>query len=332
MKKIFLLFLIVVICAGAAIFFGYQKKSENLLIPKNLNFIKGITFSPKNFSANDITDFYNLSKQAGQAVSWAGDWNELANLQNGGPAVIASLAKKYGYIPVIEAQFFNQSDGRLVKPLNEENKQNYKKFAADFAEKFKPKYFGLGIEVNILYEKSPYDFNDFVEFFSEVYDAIKAKSPQTKVFIIFQLEKMKGLNGGLFGGTNNPAKSEWSLLEKFPQSDIIAFTTYPDLIYKNPSEIPTDYYTEIKTHTTKPIAFTEVGWHSSNSPKGWESNEAAQAGFISNFFALAKNLNKELVIWSFLYDQKTFEPFNSMGLRRADGAAKAAWNEWIKIK
>jgi len=29
---------------------------------------------------------------------------------------------------------------------------------------------------------------------------VKSVSPQTKVFTIFQLEQMKGLNGGLFGG------------------------------------------------------------------------------------------------------------------------------------
>lgn len=140
---------------------------------------------------------------------------------------------------------------------------------------------------------------------------------------------MKGLSGGLFGGINDPTKSQWSLLDRFPKSDIIAFTTYPGLIYENPSEIPADYYSEIKSHTVKPIAFTEIGWHSGTGPTGWESSDAEQAGFVTTFFSLTEELNKELVIWSFLYDQDISEPFNSMGLRRSDGNAKPAWDSWV---
>jgi hypothetical protein len=120
------------------------------------------------------------------------------------------------------------------------------------------------------------------------------------------------------------------LLDRFPKSDIIVFTTYPGLIYKNPSEIPLDYYSEIKTRTTKPIAFTEIGWHSEASPLGWESSDTEQAEFVRTFFILTKNLNKELTIWSFMFDQNTIEPSRSMGLRRrTDGTAKPAWDEWI---
>ena len=223
---------------------------------QNSQSLKGFSLSPKSFGSEDFTDFFEKADQAGEIISWAGDWQELSNIQNGGPTVVASLADKYGYIPIIEAQFFTQSSGQLLRPLNDAAKQSYKTSAVNFAEKYKPKYMGFGIEINVLYEKSPEDFEDFVIFYNIVYDAVKAKSPNTKIFTIFQLEKIKGLNGGLFGGTNDPNSARWPLLEKF-KADIIAFTTYPDLIYKNPSEIPADAYTEIKSYTSKPIAFTE---------------------------------------------------------------------------
>jgi hypothetical protein len=292
--------------------------------------LKGVSLSPRSFQQADFTDFFQKAKQAGEIVSWAGDWNELSNTQNSGPTVVASLASTYGYVPLIEAQFFTQSSGALLRPLDDNTKLNYRDSAVAFAERFKPKYLAFGIEVNVLYEKSPSDFEDFTALFSQVYDAVKAVSPQTKVFTIFQLEKMKGLNGGLFGGTNDPSKDQWSLLDRFPKSDIVAFTTYPGLIYKNPAEIPAEYYNEIKSHTSKPIAFTEIGWHSAASPAGWESSEAEQAEFVTTFFQLTRDLNSELAIWSFMYDQQTFEPFNSMGLRRADGTARPAWDEWLK--
>lgn len=290
--------------------------------------LKGVSLSPKSFESSDFTDFFEKAKQTGRIVSWAGDWNELSNAQSGGPAVVASLASKYGYIPVIEAQFFTQSSGMLVRPLDDATKQVYKDAAIAFADKYKPEYLAFGIEVNLLYEKSPADFDAFAQFYSEVYDALKVKSPDTKIFTVFQLEKMKGLSGGLFGGTNDPAKAQWSLLDRFP-ADVIAFTTYPGLIYKDPSEIPADYYSEIKLHTAKPIAFTEIGWHSDASPAGWESSEEEQAKFAAIFFSSTEELSKEFVIWSFMYDQKTFEPFKSMGLRRGDGTAKLVWDEWI---
>lgn len=295
--------------------------------------LKGLSLSPKSFNPADFTDFFEKAKQTGEIVSWAGDWHELSNTQSGGPAVVASLASTFGYVPIIETQFFTQSSGRMLRPLDNNTKQIYKTSAADFADKYKPEYFAFGIEVNTLYVKSPADFDNFVQFYSEIYDTVKAKSPGTKVFTIFQLEKMKGLDGGLFGGTNDPAKAQWTLLDRFPSSDIIAFTTYPGLIYKDPSEIPADYYTEIKLHTSKPVAFTEIGWHSANGPVGWESSEAEQAKFVEVFFSLMGDLNKEFVIWNFMYDPDTFEPFSSMGLRsRIDGTAKPAWDEWINVK
>jgi hypothetical protein len=110
---------------------------------------------------------------------------------------------------------------------------------------------------------------------------------------------------------------------------LAAFTTYPDLIYKDPAEIPADYYTEIAKHTAKPIAFTEIGWHSAASPQGWESSDDEQASFVRSFFSMTKTISPVFRVWSFLYDQSTVEPFTSMGLMRQDGNPKSAFNEWV---
>lgn len=288
---------------------------------------KGVSLSPRSFQSADFSDFFEKAKIAGNVVSWAGDWNELNN-PNGGPKIVVELASKYNYTPLIELQFFTQSTGVLLRPLDDATRQTYKNTAATFAKKYALKYLGIGIEVNTLYAKS-LDFDAFVQFYNEVYDAVKAESPDTKVFIIFQFEGMKGLNGGLFG-TNDPAQAQWSILDRFPKSDLMAFTTYPDLIYKDPSEIPSDYYSEIRKHTGKQIAFTEIGWHNEASPPGWESSEAEQADFVKTFFNNTRGLNQEFSIWSFMFDQDTTEPFRSMGLYRRDGTAKTAWDAWLK--
>lgn len=290
--------------------------------------LKGVSLSPKSFESADFVQFFEKAQQAGEIIMWAGDWNELT-VDNGGPRVITELASTYEYTPLVEVQFFTQSSGQLLRPLNEETKNQYVTSAVAFCEKYKPPYIGFGIETNVLYMKSPDDFYEFVEFYSKVYDAVKVTSPETQVFTVFQLERMKGLNGGIFGGVNDPDEAHWFLLDLVP-SDITVFTTYPGLIYTDPSEIPADYYTEIASHTKKRVAFTEIGWHSAAYPPGYESSEAEQAAFVETFFELTKDVDLELCIWSFLYDQDIIEPFNTMGLYDTNGNAKQAWNTWIR--
>ncbi|RJO62646.1 MAG: hypothetical protein C4542_02820 [Dehalococcoidia bacterium] len=289
---------------------------------------KGVGFTPKSFAAGDFNQFFSLAGQAGGVVMWAGDWLEL-EIGSGAPSVLVQTASTRGCTPVFAFQFFEPSTGALLRPLDEATMKRYKTAASAFVQKYRPAYLGIGVEVNLLYEKSSSDFEAFVQFYNEVYQSLKGISPTTKVFTIFQLEKMKGLRGGLFGGTNDAAKNEWALLDRFTNSDLAAFTTYPGLIYKDPAAIPADYYTEIAKHTAKPIAFTEIGWHSAASPLGWEGSEDEQSAFVRSFFSLTQDLNPLLELWSFLYDQNTTEPFNSMGLMRQDSSPKTAFNEWV---
>jgi len=124
-------------------------------------------------------------------------------------------------------------------------------------------------------------------------------------------------------------KPHWEMIDRF-KTDLAAFTTYPGIFYRDVSDIQEDHYSEIKLHTTKPIAFMEMGWHSASSPEGWESSEEEQADFIRTFFDLTRELNLEVAVWSFMYDLNSFEPFNSMGLINQQEEEKMAWQEWIK--
>ena len=95
--------------------------------------------------------------------------------------------------------------------------------AVEFAEEFTPPYLGLGIEINALYENTPQDFDVFVEFYNEVFDDVKAVSPNTKIFTVFQLEKLKGHT--LWSSEPaNPEDAQWFLIDRF-KTDICAFTT-----------------------------------------------------------------------------------------------------------
>ena len=291
--------------------------------------LKGVSLTPRSSDPEDFTGFFEKAVRAGDVVSWVGDWGEFEKEDGGAPRVISGLAPTHGFIPLVVAQFFTQPSGRLLRPLTPETRESYIRLAAKFAGEFQPEYLGLGVEVNVLYEKSPSDFDGFVSLFSDACDEVRAISPGTKVFTVFQLERMKGLNGGLFGGTNDPSLSQWHLLDLFGKSDLFAFTTYPGLVHRSPELIPTGYYSEISSYTEKPVAFTEIGWHSKPSPTGWESSEEEQAEFIGTFFDLTGELDCEFLIWSFLYDPDAAEPFDSMGLCSRDGRDRPAWHAWI---
>ncbi len=299
--------------------------------------LKGVSLSPKSFTDTDFPQFLSLVGQAGNALRWAGPWTDLG-VPNGAPLVVTTLSKNYNYTPVIETGVYSVSRDELIKPLTQENMDQFVLYVREFSRNFKMPYIALGVEVNIHYEKHPDDFQKYVLLFDRAYDAIKSVSPDTKVYLVFQLERMKGLQGGLFGGTNDTANAQWDLLKQFPKSDLIGFTTYPGLIYKDPSEIPSDYYSEIVSRTDKPIAFTEVGW-ASGTPvfKGaslteWASSEAEQASFVKQFRQLTSGMNPEMSIWFWMFEQSPppGPAFVGMALRRDDGTPRPAWDEWVK--
>ena len=115
-----------------------------------------------------------------------------------------------------------------------------------------------------------------MSLFNQAAIAIHQASPNTQFFTSFQLERLSGLRGGLYGGTNNLHTNNWSLLDDFSAADLLAFTSYPEIIYRTPSEIPLDYYQTIADHTAKPIAFTELGWPAADEAVGITGSKQIQ--------------------------------------------------------
>jgi hypothetical protein len=333
MKKLILIlvgiFALFVLGVGALftlmLFFG--KADQEPSISFEVRFRKGVSYSPSSPLA--VADFWEKAREVGEAVRGGDDWQKLGDA-GASSKLVAEAAPDYDLVPVIEVNFFNQDTGEILRPLNTVNRADYKNRAVEFAKEFKPPYFGIGVEVDTFYRKNPDDFDDFVSLFNETYDAVKTVSPETRVFTTFQLERTKGLRGGIFGGKNDASKNNWDLLAKFAKADLIAFTTYPGFIYKDPADIPADYYTSIRKYTDKPIAFTEIGWSSSAGIKGWESSEAKQKRFGERFFTLIDGVDEiELAVWIHLYQQSTAEPFGEMAFYRADGTPKPAWGAWV---
>jgi len=194
---LFVLFIVVVSLSGCILNTSsdisdtIQETNKEITNNNSVKITKGITLSPKSFSQDDFYDFLKNVDETGDIISWSGDWAELSNTKNSGPVVITELSYTYNYIPVIEAQFFTQSSGKLLRPLDEKTKQDYKNNVLSFVEKYKPKYLGLGMEVNVLSEKTPEDFDIFVSLYNEIYDAVKVESSDTNPSTQTKLNKTR---------------------------------------------------------------------------------------------------------------------------------------------
>lgn len=320
MKKPFLILIIFFVLIILAFFFLIITKQNSIKEP-NVT-LKGFQLTPKSYTENDFNEFISSSKRLGNnVIAWSGSYRELMNLESS-PYRVISLARSNGLTPVIIFQVFDKKEGKIFKDFEDD------KHLLDFVSKYKPEYIGLGIEVNYLYEKNRSEFDKYVLLFHSYQSKIKSISNNTKIFPIFQLEKLKGLQGGLFGGINDTSNNQWEILNKFNKADLLGFTTYPTLIYNSPSEIPIGYYEEISKYTNLKYIFSEIGWIRTSDIKGWEGSEVEQDEYIEQ---LGKTDAKGY-IWSFFYDQDVEKPFRYMGLKGVndksiDSVSEKAWQK-----
>jgi hypothetical protein len=141
---------------------------------------------------------------------------------------------------------------------------------------------------------------------------VKAASPDTKVFVTWQLEHLE-------------AAGAWDLLPRLAPLDLDAFTTYPAIALVDPSRLPPGYYANATAHATAPVAFTEVGHFADGA-----SSPAQQAAFVDAFFAATNATRPALVLWFEVHDQPDVSPaiFRHMGLVDDAGQRRPAWDAW----
>lgn len=324
-RKLILLIVIIFLIAGCTKNETSQDKTIHETI-SDRNFLIGIAgFVPANYpnpTDSDWKDLFSSIQNYGEVFGDYLEWND--NLKEGIPnqiRIINELSKQQNFIPVYALGFKNAGSFAEIK-------DGFEEVAINVAKELQPKYLGLGVEVNLLYEKNPNNFEEYIKTYQELYIKIKEISPKTKVFPIFQLEYTKG-KGQLSGQKRS---EEWFLIEKFEdQMDLAVFTTYPMLDYEDPKDIPEDYYSEITKHTKKAIAFTEFAWLS-GTINGRSSSEEEQAEFLSRFLDLTKNLDKEFVIWTLPHDTNNNDLFGTIGLKKNNGNKKLVYYAWMELK
>ncbi|HEU5288969.1 MAG TPA: hypothetical protein VFV20_11250 [Candidatus Limnocylindria bacterium] len=297
-----------------------------------------------NSTAADAEAMYRSFAETGGALGVYTNWADRADTEGKVPAVVPAAfaaAKQYSFGPlVIALGVAADAGGTGVKSTIDWSSTQRERFLAtvtQVARDHRPRFLALGVETNRLWLSDRTSFDGFVRGYADAYDAVKKVSPDTKVFTIFQLELMRGHATRMTGRDDEP---QWDLLERFAgRLDLLGLTTYPFLEYQRPSDLPEDYYSDAARRLRAPVAFTEIGWPSARPASAVAAYDASpddQAEFVARFFALTAGMRPAIALWSFPFELGVPSSlFDSVGIRRTDGAAKpalAAWQRGIRTK
>ena len=200
------------------------------------------------------------------------------------------------------------------------------------ARNVQPAYLVIGHEVNVTFEHNPTAYQQFVETYTEIYDALREAAPNTRVLTSFQYEELLGVIPWL-----PPHTARWELLDDFEgRLDVLGITTYPSFAFAVARKVEPFYYRQIRDHTDLPIAFVSVGYASGTGREGINSSTPAeQRRYLQRLFEDADRLGSPLLIWLLAQDLSyaTGPPEDlvaSLGLMDIDGVPKEAWPVWLQ--
>jgi hypothetical protein len=209
---------------------------------------------------------------------------------------------------------------------SEELRSAFISYATYLALNYKPAYLVLGTEVDLIFRnRGDASFRNFVSLYFEAYDAVKAVSPETKVFPTFQYENMLGIL------SDPPTQPAWSLVARFqPKIDVLAVTSFPRAVFDSIAEVPGDYYEALHGRFDLPVGFVSVGW---SSVVDGAPDESSQLAFLLRAVAAADRLNSPFLIWFLAQDPESqdrnaAESLSTMGLIDALGTEKNVMRVW----
>ncbi len=199
------------------------------------------------------------------------------------------------------------------------------------------KYLSIGNEVDVYLNSHPEEWNPYLEFYAEMVRYVHSIVPWVKVGVT-----------GTFDGVSKKVSGPMSSLNFY--SDVWIFTYYPlnaDFTPRAPEGVFADLQRMTALAGSKPVVIQEAGYPASDS---LGSTEGQQATFVRNLFSawyaqrgripflnyfllhdFPPDLCDSLAGYYGLAGNRNFREYLcSLGLRKADGTPRAAWEVFVE--
>lgn len=264
---------------------------------------------------------------------------------------------KLEYIFVIDAlnglnrrEFIGLPAGWEANFANPNVRSAYRNYALWVVQTFHPRYLGLASEINTYMDAHPDDAGNFISLYNEIYALVKAEAPETQIFVSFQWDDLNNMFPQPEEGNRARLSPNWEQIEAFePNLDVWAISTYPYFVFRDGTQIPTDYFTPLLSRTDKPLAIAESGF--SSQPVGFAQGSLDDQVIFLN--AVHDQLGPRLAFWvntiltDFNMDSYAAEMakqgrdpkdaeglsnFAFIGLLNPDGSPKPALEVWDRMR
>ena len=300
-------------------------------------FNMGVTDSPRDHSTGateaDRTELFIDHDTHGRMIAFDGDWRDDITADGETPQFVQDAllaAQVYDFHPSIGLSWSDatgapdltsESDPTNNSWSNAETRSEFLEVVERIATDVQPLYFYLGHETNLYYlTHTQAEWNEWLVTLEAAYAIVHAVSPDTILYTVFQLERMKGL-GGRAGHADAAHFNLVDELEAGGYVDAIGFTSYPFLEYATPDQLPLAYYDEISLHTGKQVIFSEIAWPAETAGV-FTGSDTDQMMFLQTFFDRVQDVPVEYAVWLYLHDGSKVvsgTALSKLGMRSSDG-------------
>ena len=216
----------------------------------------------------------------------------------------------------------------------------YRNYVRALVEMLRPDYLGLAAETNLIRAAAPKAvYNAVVRMTNDAAADIRRSRSATALplYVSVQVETAWGKLGQqtAFVGIDQD-------LRDFPFMNLLGLSSYPYLGgFRDPDQIPSDYYVRVRGSRTLPMMVVEGGWPSESVHGVFSSSQEMQARYIARQSRLLDEANAigvfqlsftDLDLGSFPKPVPAILPlFATLGLVDAKLKPKPALNTWDKI-
>jgi hypothetical protein len=216
----------------------------------------------------------------------------------------------------------------------------YRNYVRSLVETLHPNYLGLAAETNLVRAIAPRSIYDaVVRMTNDAAADVRREHPASALplYVSVQVETAWGRLGrqAAFIGIDQDMRD-------FPFMNVIGLSSYPYLGgFKDPDQIPLDYYTRVRGSRSLPVMVVEGGWPSASARGVFSSSPEMQARYIARQSEILDAANAigvfqlsftDLDLGSFPKPLPAILPlFSTLGLVDSDLRPKPALTIWDKV-